>query len=284
MLNILNNIISISKIESGLVEVNNIEFNINEQQETLYTFFKPEVEAKKIDFSFKSSLPIEYSIIKTDKDKFLSILTNLIKNAIKYTKKGSIEFGYNLKGKFLEFYIKDTGIAIEPRQQEVIFDRFIQADIENKMAIQGAGLGLSISKAYVKILGGEIWVESEIGKGSVFYFTIPFNTVLVIRDNENNVIPDVEIENKIKNLNILLVEDDEISRLLINAMFEKTNCNILNAKNGIEAIELCQKNPDIDLILMDIRMPSSSRAYPLAIQKKAQFYRNLFKSVRMEII
>jgi len=255
MLEIINNIISISKIESGLLEVNNIEFNINEQQENLYTFFKPEVEAKKIDFSFKSSLSLKHSIINTDKDKFLSILTNLIKNAIKYTEKGSIEFGYNLKGKFLEFYIKDTGIGIKSNRQEVVFERFIQADIEDKMAVQGAGLGLAISKAYVEILGGKIWVESEIGKGSAFYFTIPYNTLSVNKTDKNNVIPDGEIKNKIKRLNILLVEDDKISRLLINAMFERTNCNILQAKNGLEAIELCKKRSDIDLILMDIRMP-----------------------------
>ena len=255
MLEIINNIISISKIESGLIEVNNIEFNINEQQENLYTFFKSEVEAKKIDFSFKSSLPFESAIIKTDKDKFLSVLTNLIKNAIKYTEKGSIEFGYNLKGKFLEFYIKDTGIGIESNRQKVIFERFIQADIEDKMAVQGAGLGLSISKAYVKILGGKIWVESETGKGSAFYFTIPYNTLSVNKKDKNNVISAGEIENKSKRLNILLVEDDEISILLINAMFERTNFNILQAKNGIEAVELCQNKQDIDLILMDIRMP-----------------------------
>ena len=255
MLEIINNIISISKIESGLVEVNSKEFNINEQQEELYTFFKPEVEAKGIDFSYKSFLPLNHSIIKTDKDKFFSILTNLIKNAIKYTEKGSIEFGYNLKGKFIEFYIKDTGIGIEDSRQGVIFDRFIQADIENKMARQGAGLGLSISKAYVELLGGNMWVKSETGKGSVFYFTIPYNNTSVNKDDKKNIIKESEIENKFKRLNILLVDDDEISGLLINAMFEKTNCNILQAKNGIQAVDLCKKNPDIDLILMDIRMP-----------------------------
>ena len=255
MLNLINNIVSISKIESGLVEVNNVEFNINEQQEYLYNFFKPEVEAKKIDFSFKSSLSVAHSIIKTDKEKFLSVLTNLIKNAIKYTERGSIEFGYNLKGKFLEFYIKDTGIGIESNRQGVIFDRFIQADIEDKMAVQGAGLGLSISKAYVEILGGEIWVESEIGKGSIFYFTIPFNNDSYFKDNKDNLISENDISNRIKNLNILLVEDDEISRLLINAIFKDTNCNVIQAKNGIEAVEICKKKSDIDLILMDIRMP-----------------------------
>lgn len=255
MLNLINNIVSISKIESGLVEVNNVEFNINEQQEYLYNFFKPEVEAKKIDFSFKSSLSVAHSIIKTDKEKFLSVLTNLIKNAIKYTERGSIEFGYNLKGKFLEFYIKDTGIGIESNRQGVIFDRFIQADIEDKMAVQGAGLGLSISKAYVEILGGEIWVESEIGKGSIFYFTIPFNNDSYFKDNKDNLISENDINNRIKNLNILLVEDDEISRLLINAIFKDTNCNVIQAKNGIEAVEICKKKSDIDLILMDIRMP-----------------------------
>ena len=104
-----------------------------------------------------------------------AILTNLVKNAIKYTENGTIEFGCFKKGDFLEFYVKDTGIGIPKDRQEAIFERFIQADIADKMARQGAGLGLSISKAYVEMLGGKIWVESEEGIGSTFYFTLPYN-------------------------------------------------------------------------------------------------------------
>ncbi len=175
MLNIINDIISISKIESNTVEINSREFNINKQQEYLHNFFKPEVEAKGIDFSYHFSLPLKHSIVNTDQDKFMSIYMNLIKNAIKYTEKGSIEFGYHIKGPFLEFYVKDTGIGIESERQEAIFERFIQADIEDKMARQGAGLGLSISKAYAEMLGGIIWLESENENGSTFYFTIPYH-------------------------------------------------------------------------------------------------------------
>ena len=255
MLNIINDIVSISKIESGLVDMNIKELNINSQQDYLYTFFKPEADAKKIVFSFNSSLNLKQSIIKTDQDKFMSIYTNLIKNALKYTEEGSIEFGYNKKDDFLEFYIKDTGIGIESDRQEAIFERFIQADIEDKMARQGAGLGLSITKAYVEMLGGKIWLESIKGIGSSFYFTIPYINEPVNCDNNSSDVFERKIENSIKDFKILLVEDDETSALLMGLMLDEINSEILRAKNGFEAIDLCRKNPDIDLVLMDIRMP-----------------------------
>ena len=187
MLNIINDIVHISKIEAGQMEVCNVESNINEQMEFIYTFFKPEVESKNITFSFTNSLSDQESIIVTDREKVYAILTNLIKNAIKYTCSGSIECGYDLKpvkGKSsrsgayaeLEFFVKDTGIGIPKDRQEAVFERFVQADISDKMALQGAGLGLAISRAYAEMLGGKIWVESEEGKGSTFYFTIPYKT------------------------------------------------------------------------------------------------------------
>ena len=192
MLNIINDIVDISKIEAGLMEVNVKESNVNEQIEYIYTFFKPEVEGKGMQLFFKNSLPLKEAIVKTDREKIYAILTNLVKNAIKYTNEGSIEFGYNLveplhATALLEFFVKDTGIGIPKDRQEAVFDRFVQADIGNKRAFQGAGLGLSISKAYVEMLGGKIWVESEEGKGSIFYFTIPYNS----EPKEKNVIQNV---------------------------------------------------------------------------------------------
>ena len=255
MLNIIDDIVSISKIESGLVEVDNVEFNVNELQSYLFTFFKPEVEAKNIAFSFNSSLPLDHAIIKTDKDKFLSILANLIKNAIKYTEKGSIQFGYQLKGEFLEFYVKDTGIGILDSKHKIVFKRFIQADIADKMARQGAGLGLSISKAYVELLGGNIWLESEQGKGSTFFFTIPYHFCPSKKEEQTKTTLDNELDSGFKVLTVLIVEDDENSGLLIRTLFEKIASNILQARDGVEAVELCKKYPNIDLILMDIRMP-----------------------------
>jgi signal transduction histidine kinase len=120
-------------------------------------------------------LPAKEAFIKTDREKLYAILTNLVKNAIKYTNKGSIEFGYFKKVEMIEFYFKDTGIGIPKDRQEAIFERFIQADIADKQARQGAGLGLSITKAYIEMLGGKIWVESQDGIGSTFYFTLPYN-------------------------------------------------------------------------------------------------------------
>jgi len=175
MLNIINNIVDISKIESGLMKAFIKETNINEQVENIYNFFKPEAKAKGIRLSVKKTLSEKEAVINTDPEKIYAILSNLVKNAIKYTDKGTIEVGYDSNGECLEFYIKDTGMGIPKDRQKAIFERFIQADISDKMAMQGAGLGLSIAKAYVELLGGKIWVDSEVGIGSTFYFTIPCN-------------------------------------------------------------------------------------------------------------
>jgi len=180
MLNILNDIVSISKIESGLMEVNIQDTDINEQIDFIHSFFKLEIEGKGIRFLIKNSLKGKEAYIQSDSEKIYGILTNLIKNAIKFTKEGTIELGCRLRtdkeSSELEFYVKDTGIGIPKDRQKAIFDRFIQADVSGKMAYQGAGLGLSISKAYVVLLGGKIWTESKEGKGSVFYFTLPCQT------------------------------------------------------------------------------------------------------------
>jgi PAS domain S-box-containing protein len=255
MLNIINDIISISKIESGLMEVNLAASNVNEQIEYIHTFFKPEAEAKGNTLSFKNSLPLKEAIIKTDREKLFAILTNLVKNAIKYTDKGSIEFGYSINGEQFEFYVKDTGIGIDNDRQIAIFERFIQADIEDKMARQGAGLGLAISKAYVEILGGELWVESKKDIGSTFYFTIPYNAekMEIYRNTENQETKN--LTSPIKKLKILIVEDDETSNLFLNTILKEQKTEIICATTGTEAIKLCRENPDLDLILMDIKMP-----------------------------
>lgn len=173
MLNIINNIVDISKIEARQMLTSISKVNINEQMDNIFNFFKPETDPKGIVLICEKKLRSSEEIINTDFDKLLSILTNLVKNAIKYTPQGSIEFGCEKNGKQLLFFVKDTGIGIPKDRQEAVFERFIQADISDVMAHQGAGLGLSISKAYVEMLDGKIWLESEEGKGSTFYFSIP---------------------------------------------------------------------------------------------------------------
>jgi len=257
MLSIINDIIDISKIEAGLMLVNKKKVNISEQIDSLYHFFTPEVEGKGMRLIMKNKLSAEETVIKTDREKVYSILTNLIKNAIKFTSQGFIEFGCERKGKQLEFFVKDTGIGIPKERQEAIFERFIQADIADARAFQGAGLGLAISKAYVEMLGGEIWVESypeRQEQGSIFYFTLPYNPESNVDMVDKNAVS-VNSQEDHKRLKILIAEDDETSEMLISQGVKLLSKEILKARTGFEAVEICRKTPDIDLILMDIQMP-----------------------------
>jgi len=257
MLNIINDIIDISKIESGLMKVNNGTSNINEQIEYIYTFFEPEVEAKGLKLSFKTTLPAKEAILITDREKLYAILTNLVKNALKFTTEGTIEFGYSLMKDraSLLFYVKDTGIGIPKERQDAIFQRFVQADISDKMARQGAGLGLAITKSFIEMLGGEIWVESEVGVGSTFYFTLPYTMEQVIKSTANDPFDLGGMLHPSRKWNILIAEDDETSELLMSLSVKEFRKDVLYARTGNEAVNICRSNPQIDLILMDIRMP-----------------------------
>jgi len=254
MLNIINDIVDISKIESGQMKIYVTDTKINEQTEFIYTFFKHEVEIKGLRLICINGLSEKESIIRTDREKVYAVLTNLVKNAIKFTSKGLIEFGYVKKKKYLEFYVKDTGFGIPDDRVHAIFDRFVQADLTDTRAFQGAGLGLSISKAYVEMLGGDIWVESREGAGSTFYFTIPYHVELNPNASDYKDFVPGELH-QIKNLKILIVEDDEISEMLISMAVNIFSREVLKARTGADAIEICRNNPDIDLIMMDVKMP-----------------------------
>ncbi len=259
MLNIINDLIDIAKVEAGQMNISISETDINEQLSYIYDLFKPEVERKGMKLSYKIGLKTKNALIKTDQEKVYAILINLVKNAIKYSNQGSIEFGYNLKNANehgeLEFFVKDTGIGISKDKQEVIFNRFVQADIDDRHALQGAGLGLSITKAYVEILGGKIWVDSEEGKGSVFYFSIPYIPGIIQEDKNDEIGSKNTLDVTVKDLKILVAEDEDTSYKLINMYLNKMCRAIIHAKTGLQAIEACKNNPDIDLILMDIKMP-----------------------------
>ncbi len=256
LLNIINDIVDISKIESGLLVVNFTKCSVSDQVDYIYDFFKPEMDSKKLQFIVNKSFHLKNPQINTDQEKLLAVLINLFKNAIKYTDAGSIEVGYEPKGKMIEFFVKDTGIGIPKERLEAIFERFIQADIENRHAYQGAGLGLSIAKAYVELLGGAIWVKSVEGKGSTFYFSIPMNQLV---EETPIKIDDADVEmNYTKNLIVLIAEDDNISEMLLSMEVNVFSKQIIKVKTGIQAVEVCRNNPDIDLILMDIMMPEMS--------------------------
>jgi len=173
MLNIINDIVNISKIESGIVELFPEQFSLKALIADQYEFFLPLAQEKRLDLLNKteSFAPI---MLFTDKVKLESILSNLIKNAIKYTDQGFVEIGFVKHDSKLVIYVKDTGMGIPKDRHQAVFDRFVQADIGDKMALQGAGLGLAISKAYAHLLKGKIYLESEPDKGSVFYLEIPY--------------------------------------------------------------------------------------------------------------
>src|SRR5664280_118324 len=241
--------------ESGLMNVDIKETNINEKMEFTYNFFKPEVEIKGLQFLFKNGLSSKEAVIKTDNEKVYGILTNLVKNAIKFTYEGSIEFGYEKKGEYLEFFVKDTGVGIPDNQKDLIFERFRQGSESHNRGYEGCGLGLSIAKTYVEMLGGEIWVESEEGKGSIFYFTIPYNVVSEKQTEFKDTVSAEHKEVQLKNLKILIVEDDKISYSFLSKTLQKISKEVLHVVTGVEAVAACRNNPDLDLVLMDIRMP-----------------------------
>ncbi len=255
MLNIINDIISISKVESGQLEVSLSATNINDQIEYIYTFFKQEVEKKGMQLFFRNPLPAGQAVIMTDREKIYAILTNLVKNAIKFTHIGMIEFGYEKKNEYLEFFVKDTGVGIRDEKKEIIFERFRQGSELLTRNYEGAGLGLSISKAFVELLGGKLWVVSEFGQGSEFYFTIPY----VCETEENSLALNEQDtgtdRHRIKNLKILIAEDDENSAKLLSLACKPFAKEVLAVSTGLDAIETCRNHPDIDLVMMDVKMP-----------------------------
>jgi hypothetical protein len=218
------------------------------------------VEAKGMELIHKEALPLSEAFILTDREKVFAILTNLVKNAIKYSEKGCIEFGYVITGGIvrpdnLTFYVKDTGIGIHKDKIEIIFDRFRQVSEGSNRNYEGVGLGLSITRAYVEMLGGKLWVESEEGIGSCFYFTLPFKTESEAATNNHKDLTSKKNEMHVADLNILIAEDDETAEWLLSMTVKPYCKSLLIARSGSQAVEICRSHPEIDLILMDIRMP-----------------------------
>ena len=250
LLSIVSDILTISRIQIGQEFLSIKPVRLNDMLDQLFTIFNPKANKRNIQFLIHKGNNNPNFEIKTDEPKVYQILTNLLNNAIKFTQKGSIDCGYSIKNNFIEFYIKDTGIGIKPENFEIIFERFGQAELTISRNYGGTGLGLAIAKSYVDILQGSISVESDIDKGSTFYFSIPYIQIL------KNI--DVEINKQIiesnGNTTVLVAEDEEYNYMLIDAILSAKKCTVIHAENGREAVELCNNN-NIDIVLMDIKMP-----------------------------
>jgi PAS domain S-box-containing protein len=255
LLRIISDIIDISKIEAGQISIFNKNFSLNKALYDLFLSFNSQIGAMKkpIQVLLKTGLSNEESSIYNDKVRIEQILANLISNAIKFTDQGIIEFGYYIDRRSdIIFYVKDNGIGMTQKEQAVIFDRFRQVSSSYNKLYGGTGLGLSISKGLAEKLGGTIWVESEVDKGSTFYFNVPYKPGIKAERP-----PHIEYTTNYnwKGKTILIAEDEEVNFNLLETIISPTNADILRAKNGIEAIDICCNNPKIDLVLMDIKMP-----------------------------
>jgi signal transduction histidine kinase/CheY-like chemotaxis protein len=257
LISIIDDLIEMSKIDSHQITPNltsvNIESCINELYETIKVTIK---KSKKIDFFILENKSPAHFNISTDEVKLRQIIVNLVTNAIKFTNEGYVAFGYEVieDKQQIKFTVKDTGFGIDEDSHQHIFDRFRRVGDEKSIKAGGLGLGLAISKAYVEMLGGTIALESKIGKGSIFSFTIP----LVYDKVEMITVQPIKNKTNIKGEEegtILIAEDDNINFLLFQKIMKTKNFKIIRAQNGQEAVNICLNNPEIDLVLMDIKMP-----------------------------
>jgi len=256
LLTIINDMLDIAKIESGELPVNLEECDLNELLTEISLQFTKEqrqIEKQLIKFTIHTITAPEENTIMGDKGKLKQIFINLINNAFKFTDQGEIEVGYKFDEKHaLIFYVSDTGVGIPMEKQKIIFEPFTQLHLGTKSFTDGTGLGLSIVKGLVTLLGGEIWVESEPGKGSVFSFSIPFN-----QTSPSNHPPKINEEHHkycFPDKNILIVEDDIYNAEFLKEVLTETGVNIFCAENGSEAIEIVFAR-DLDLVLIDVRLP-----------------------------
>ena len=253
LLDTINDIIEISKIETGAESLRLEEVNLNDVIEYHYNFFKPQADEKGLGLILDEQVNGAVAKVVTDKYKLDSILGNLIKNALKFTNTGYIKVGNYIENDYLKFYVKDTGKGIPADRIEAVFDRFIQADMSISRSYEGSGLGLSIVKAYIDMLGGKIDVESETDRGSLFTFLIPYQPFKSVSQKT----PEVPATcNKLPDgLTILVAEDDEISYKLLETILFSEGINLIRTINGNETIQKIFENPDIPFILMDMKMP-----------------------------
>ncbi|MDP3461797.1 MAG: PAS domain S-box protein [Bacteroidales bacterium] len=257
LLNTINDILEISKIEAGQEELHYSKVNTEEVVHYFYEFFKEQAISKQLSLKITRLVTDEAAIVVTDKYKLESVFGNLINNALKFTFDGGIEIGTYIENDEMVFFVQDTGMGIPAERLNVIFDRFVQADLNITRPHEGSGLGLSIVKGYVDMMGGDIRVQSVQGEGTSFCFTIPYHNEVVIHEKQ-----EVALESAIEKTEeieqggtILLAEDDQVSFMVMRRMLVKENYEVMQAINGIETIEMLQNNPHISLILMDIKMP-----------------------------
>ncbi len=258
MLDTLNDIIEMSQIEAGIVSVNTVPVDIESLISELADFYQREARQKNLILTFEKPKIRKSIILTTDESKITSVISNLIKNAIIYTRRGVIKVGILPHDESLTIFVSDTGIGIPANRQAAVFNRFEQADVSSTRAYEGSGLGLAITKNYVEMLGGKIRLVSVENEGSTFYVELPckfgdINEDAALDDEKiDEIIPD---RNSMSGLKVLIAEDDDPSYTYLSVILKAARCEIFRCSTGTQALEFCRNHPETDIILMDIKMP-----------------------------
>jgi len=267
LLQLIDDILDISMIEAKQIEIINHEFKVSDVLSEFYKLYSAEIvneSEAKVELRINTNNTPEDFTLDLDEMRYKQILANLLENAKKYTESGYIEMGIKLANlpngsPMLITYIKDTGIGIDEKYFDVIFERFRKIETTGNKLYRGAGLGLTISRNLVSMMGGEIWLESTPSKGSTFYFSLPKNKIEVAKVDE----PTLEVLEQKKELDlsgktILIAEDEETNYFLVNTFLRNTGIKLLWAQDGELAVEMVRNNPDICLVLMDIKLPKKT--------------------------
>lgn len=255
LLKLINDIIDISKIESGQLHFNIVDCHLELELETLHRHYNEQIiiENKHNDLRviYSPDTSVQPLIIKIDPSRIKQVLTNLLSNALKFTDSGVIEFGYKIYKDEIEFFVTDTGIGIPKQFHNDVFQRFRKIKQSDDRLYSGTGLGLVISKSLVELHGGRMWFESLPQQGTGFYFTIPLTYGEALIEKESPKKRTLSFTGK----TVLICEDDNNSMEFLKRILAKLNFKIIAACDGAEAIEKFKNNPDIDIVLLDIQMP-----------------------------
>ncbi|MBI2522305.1 MAG: response regulator [Bdellovibrio sp.] len=260
LLKTINNILDISRVETGQASIKRNAFQIHRLLQDLYLAHEDAFKQKNVELKIEINPRFASLVIYNDEQKIYRILNALLDNAYKYTEKGHVEFGFEHTDKHIVFFVKDTGAGIPKNKQELVFSKFYQRDLPASRRDQVAGLDLVLAKGLVILLGGNIWFESEEGVGSVFKFTVPFisppTSSPQAEKPSEHVSPEIPLNLDWSKKTILIAEDDMNNYLLLRTiLFNRTKVTILHAKNGHEVLESVKNNPEIALVLMDLKMP-----------------------------
>ncbi len=259
LLTLIEDIMDVSKIEAKQMKIKYKPFHLNNLIDQLYSMF----QANPLYLQKSESIKLQYEksgddiCLISDPDRLQQVFVNLIGNALKFTQTGFVRFGYEIQKQKILFHVKDSGIGIPKDKTEKIFERFTQVDNTLARKFGGSGLGLAISKGLVNLLNGEIWCESDLGKGSSFYFSVPYHpTTMSSSDNTPHIKTGKDYN--WEDFTVLIVEDDNINFKVIEAMLRGTKIKVIHADNGLKAIDKARTIPHIDLVLMDVHLPELS--------------------------